>query len=57
MNKYSIIKKRKYSYICKNDGQAHVGTCSNFPGFATFVCRILSSNKEEIKKYENEKEW
>ena len=34
---YSIEKKRKYIYVCKNNGQFHTGNAAKIPGYATFI--------------------
>lgn len=44
MQQYSVLKKRKYTYVCKNNGQFHIGNMCNFPGYATFIGKFLNND-------------
>ena len=34
---YVVEMKRKYIYVCLNNGQFHTGNCCNMGGYAKFV--------------------
>lgn len=40
---YCAVAKRKYIYVCKNNGQFHCGERNNGAGFAQFLGKFTQS--------------